>query len=216
MLSLHDTNPLLTRRELLRIGSLALGGLSLPSLFAARAGASTSASPVTGKSVIFLFQQGGPSQFELFAHKPELQKLHGQPIPDSFLKNKRFAFMDTFTKEKPKLLGTKRRFGQHGQSGAWISDLLPNLGACVDDLVFLPAVVTKSSSHTPACFQMNTGFTQNGYPSFGSWLSYGLGSANQQLPTFVVLPDPRGLPNGGSNNWGEGFLPAEHQGARES
>jgi hypothetical protein len=103
-------------------------------------------------------------------------------------------------------------FRQRGQSGLWISAMFPHLARCADELVVLRSLVTKSNSHTPACFQMNTGFTLNGFPSLGAWLSYGLGACNEQLPTFVVLPDPRGLPNGGTNNWSQGFLPAEHQG----
>ena len=103
-------------------------------------------------------------------------------------------------------------FKQHGQCGQWVSDLLPNLAECVDDLTFIQSMVAKSSNHTPAAFQMNTGFTMNGFPCMGAWLSYGLGTENQDLPAFVVLPDPRGLPAGGAINWTSGFLPAAHQG----
>src|ERR1700730_645 len=103
-------------------------------------------------------------------------------------------------------------FKQFGQSGRWVSDLLPNLAQRVDDLTFIHSMVAKSSNHTPAAFQMNSGFTMNGFPCMGSWVSYGLGTENQDLPAFVVLPDPRGLPAGGAINWTAGFLPAEHQG----
>src|SRR5262245_44097960 len=104
------------------------------------------------------------------------------------------------------------RFGQHGQCGHWVSDLLPHLGTCVDDITFIHSMVARSSNHTPATFQMNSGFTMNGFPCLGAWLSYGLGTENQDLPAFVVRPDPRGLPAGGAINWTNGFLPAVHQG----
>src|SRR5262249_11683851 len=97
-------------------------------------------------------------------------------------------------------------------SGRWVSSLLPDIAECVDDLTFLFGMKAKSSNHTPATFQMNTGFTMNGFPSMGAWLSYGLGTDNQDLPAFVVLPDRRGLPAGGAINWTSGFLPASHQG----
>ena len=103
-------------------------------------------------------------------------------------------------------------FRQHGQCGQWVSSLLPNLAECVDDLTLFQAMVAKSSNHTPAAFQMNSGFTMNGFPCMGAWVSYGLGTVNQDLPAFVVLPDPRGMPAGGAINWTAGFLPAENQG----
>src|SRR5262245_25925473 len=157
------------------------------------------------RRAIHIFSPGGVSHVDTFDYKPELERLHGKPLTGK-------GTLDPFFGRPGHLMKSLYPFRQRGQSGAWVSDLLPNLATCVDDLVFLHAMVTKSSSHTPACFQMNTGFTLNGFPCLGSWLSYGLGSENQQLPTFVVLPDPRGLPNGGTNNWSQGFLPAEHQG----
>jgi hypothetical protein len=104
------------------------------------------------------------------------------------------------------------KWRQHGQCGKWVSDLLPHLAACVDEIAFLPAMVSKSNVHGPATFMQNTGFVLPGFPSFGAWISYGLGSLNQDLPTFVVLPDARGFPPNGPANWGSGFLPAAHQG----
>jgi hypothetical protein len=154
---------------------------------------------------IHIFSPGGVSHVDTFDFKPDLAKLHGKTLTGK-------GTIDPFFGKPGKLMQSPYRFVRRGQSGLWVSDLLPHLGRCVDDLVVIRSMVTKSSSHTPACFQMNTGFTQNGFPSMGSWLSYGLGSDREQLPTFVVLPDPRGLPNGGTNNWGNGFLPAEHQG----
>ena len=111
-----------------------------------------------------------------------------------------------------KLMKSVYPFRQHGRSGSWVSSLLPHIAGCADDLCFIHSMFAKSNNHTPATFQMNTGFTLNGFPCMGAWLSYGLGTENENLPAFVVLPDPRGLPAGGSINWTSGFLPANHQG----
>jgi hypothetical protein len=162
--------------------------------------------------VIYLFMAGGPSQLELFDYKPKLQELNGQPIPESFIKNKRFAFMDLFTKEVPKLLGTKRRFARHGQCGAYVSECLPHLAGIVDDIAFVRSVATDVFNHAPAKIFVNTGSPQFGRPSMGSWVSYGIGSDSRNLPGFVVLlSGPRG-PRGGALNWGSGFLPTSYQG----
>jgi hypothetical protein len=162
--------------------------------------------------VIYLFMAGGPSQLELFDYKPRLNQLNGQPIPDSFLKGKRFAFMDTFTKEKPKLLGTKRNFAQHGQCGAYVSSCLPHVARVVDDITIVRSVVTDVFNHAPAKIFINTGSPQFGRPSMGAWVTYGIGSESQNLPGFVVLQSgPRG-PRGGAPNWGSGFLPTTYQG----
>lgn len=155
--------------------------------------------------VIHIFSPGGVSQVDTFDHKPKLERLHGTQLTGR-------GKLDPFFGKPGNLTKSYFSFQRHGQSGQWMSGLFPHLSKCVDDLTFVKSMYTKSSSHTPACFQMNTGFTMNGYPSLGSWLSYGLGTENEELPTFVVLPDPRGLPNGGSNNWSQGFLPAQHQG----
>ena len=164
------------------------------------------------KSVIYLFMAGGPTQLELFEYKPKLLDYNGKPIPDSFLQGKRFAFMDSFSKEVPKLLGTRRQFKRHGQSGRYVSDCLPHLAGVVDDLAFLSSVFTENFNHAPAKIFVNTGSTRFGRPSMGSWVTYGLGSESQDLPGFVVLQSgPRG-PRGGALNWGSGFLPSAHQG----
>lgn len=164
------------------------------------------------KSVIYLFMAGGPSQLEMFEYKPDLQKLSGEPIPDSFTAGKRFAFMDTFSKEKPKLLGTKRKFARHGQSGAYVSELLPAFAKVVDDVAILKTVATDVFNHAPAKLFANTGSQQFGRPSMGSWITYGIGSESRDLPGFVVLQSgPRG-PRGGAVNWGSGFLPSSYQG----
>ena len=164
------------------------------------------------KRVIFLFMAGGPSQLELFEYKPELQRLHGEPIPESFTRGKRFAFMDSFAKEPPKLLATKREFRQYGQSGAWVSSCLPHTAKVVDDLTFIHSMATEPINHAPAKLFVNTGTTQFGRPSMGSWITYGIGSESRNLPGFVVLQSgPRG-PRGGAPLWGSGFLPTAYQG----
>lgn len=164
------------------------------------------------KSVIFLFMAGGPSQLDLFDYKPLLQKHDASPAPDSLLAGKRFAFMDTFSKERPKLLGSRRKFQQHGESGAWVSDCFPHLARVVDSLTFLRTVATDNFNHAPAKIFVNTGSTRFGRPSMGSWITYGLASECEDLPGFVVLQSgPRG-PRGGALNWGSGFLPTRYQG----
>jgi hypothetical protein len=168
--------------------------------------------PARARSVIYLFMAGGPSQLELFDYKPRLQKYSGQPIPDSFIQGRRFAFMDIFTKEHPKLLGTVRKFARHGASGAWVSELLPHLAGVVDDLTFVKSAATDVFNHAPAKLFANTGTVQFGRPSMGSWITYGIGSESTSLPGFVVLQSgPRG-PRGGAVNWGSGFLPSAYQG----
>jgi len=164
------------------------------------------------KSVIYLFMAGGPSQLDLFEHKPKLVELSGKPIPESFLKGKRFAFMDSFSRDVPKLLGSGRQFRRHGQSGRYVSECLPHLGEVVDDLAFVSSVYTDNFNHAPAKIFINTGSTRFGRPSMGAWVTYGIGSESQDLPGFVVLQSgPRG-PRGGALNWGSGFLPTAHQG----
>jgi len=168
--------------------------------------------PARAKSVIYLFMAGGPSQLELFDYKPKLLEHNDQPIPESYIKGKRFAFMDTFAKEVPKLLATQRKFGRHGKSGAYMSELLPHIATVVDDIAILPAVSTEVFNHAPAKIFMNTGTAQFGRPSMGAWVTYGIGSESQNLPGFVVLQSgPRG-PRGGAPIWGSGFLPTAYQG----
>ena len=204
----------LSRRGFLSDTGTGLGALALAWMLQAErpAGAASPAIANLGphlvpraKRCIHIFSPGGVSQVDTFDYKPELEKHHGEQLTGK-------GKLDPFFGAPGNLQQSFYPFRQHGQCGQWVSSLFPHLAGCVDDLVFMHSVVTKSSSHTPACFQMNTGFTLNGFPSLGSWLSYGLGTENNELPTFVVLPDHRGLPNGGSNNWSQGFLPAEHQG----
>ena len=203
-----------TRRHFFHDCGLGLGSMALGSLLA-KDGLAAEKKPhfePKAKAVIVLFMAGGPSQFELFEPKPELQKLHGQPIPESFVKGKRFAFMDSFGKERPKLLGTKRKFARHGKSGAWVSECLPHFAKIVDDVTLVKTVATNVFNHGPAKVFFNTGSPQFGRPSIGSWVTYGIGSAAADLPGFVVLQSgPRG-PRGGVLNWASDFLPTTFQG----
>jgi len=224
---MHPRDPRLarqTRRHFFSGCGVGLGAVALGSLLnegRAAAPGGSFADPLAGrpghfpakaKNVIYLFMAGGPSQFELLDYKPELQKRHGQPIPESFTRGKRFAFMNTFAKEPPKLLATRRKFTRRGSSGAWVSDCLPQIATVVDDLAVVRSVVTEPINHAPAKLFMNTGGTQFGRPSMGAWVTYGIGSGSNELPGFVVLQSgPRG-PRGGAVNWGSGFLPSAHQG----
>jgi hypothetical protein len=214
-----------TRRHFFGRCGVGLGSIALASLLEeGRARADGPASPVEpmasraghfaarAKSVIFLFMAGGPSQIDLFDPKPKLREYHDRPIPDSFIKGRRFAFMDTFAKEVPKLLASKRKFAQHGESGAWVSECLPHLAGVVDDIALIRSVATEPINHAPAKLFFNTGTTQFGRPSLGSWVTYGIGSESHDLPGFIVLQSgPRG-PRGGAVNWGNGFLPGTYQG----
>jgi len=165
--------------------------------------------PPRAKNVIFLFMAGGPSQLDLFDFKPKLQELHGQVIPESYVANKRFAFI----KRDAKLLGTKRKFSRRGESGAEMSELLPHLHGVADDLCIVRSMATDVFNHGPAKLFMNTGSPQfSGRPSMGAWITYGIGSESQNLPGFVVLQSgPRG-PRGGAALWASGFLPTTYQG----
>jgi Protein of unknown function (DUF1501) len=210
-------NPLLhvTRRHFFQQCGVGLGSIALASLLRADEPPSPLA-PKKGhyaakaKSVIFLFMAGGPSQLELFDHKPKLNELNGKPIPDEFIKGKRFAFMDTF--KAPKLLGVRRQFTRHGQQGTWISDCLPHLAGVADELTIVRSMQTNVFNHAPAKIFLNTGAPQAGRPSMGAWVTYGIGSEAKDLPGFVVLQSgPRG-PRGGAAIWASGFLPTLYQG----
>ena len=210
-----------TRRHFFEQCGVGLGKTALTSLIvgdslfgAARSGPSLEKLYFTpkAKNVIYLFMAGAPSQFELWERKPELQKLNGKPIPPSLMEGKRFAFMESFTQNPPKLLGTKRKFKRYGQSGTWVSECFPHTAQVVDGLAFIKSLHTANFNHAPAKIMMNTGTPIFGRPSMGSWVSYGIGSESKELPGFVVLQSgPRG-PRGGALNWASGFLPTAHQG----
>jgi hypothetical protein len=209
-----------SRRDFLRRAGGGLGMIALSALLheqgllAAESGAP--ANPLAprrphhaaaAQRVIFLFMSGGPSHLETFDPKPELQRLHGQPLPASFggVKTRRGV-------DKNKLLATKRTFRRHGQCGMEASDLFPHVAQCVDDICLLRGCYGDSVTHPESVYLMNTGSTRMGRPSLGAWASYGLGTENQNMPAFVVLPDPGGWVKGGAPAWGQGFLPASHQG----
>jgi hypothetical protein len=159
------------------------------------------------KSVIFMFMVGGPSHIDLFDPKPELLKRQGKPLPESFGKP-----VSQFTKGDTPLLASTRAFKKHGRSGLEVSDLMPNLAGCVDDIAFLRSCWCTSTIHAPAMYDLHTGRTQMGWPSLGSWVTYGLGSVSDDLPAYCVLLQPEGAPEGGAPCWGAGFLPAVYQG----
>lgn len=185
----------------------AFASLAAPSLFAA---GRHHAAKVD--RVIYLFMCGGPSQLDMFDYKPELTKFDAQTAPDSLLAGKRFAFMDTFAKDKPKLLGTRRAFTPESKTGMYFSELVPNIASVAGELTMLHGVSTENFNHGPAKLFMNTGSVRTGRPSIGSWLTYGLGSESKDLPGFVVLQSgPRG-PRGGASLWSSGFLPTSYQG----
>jgi hypothetical protein len=161
------------------------------------------------KSVIFLFMEGGPSHIDLFDPKPLLNRLAGQRAPSSI--RRVITSMGEF--ESP-LLASRRQWRQHGQCGTWVSDWLPNIAGCVDDIAVIRSCWCDAINHSAGVCQMNTGSTLAGRPSLGSWASYGLGSENQNLPAFVVLLDGAGMVTNGPRNWGAGFMPAVYQGVR--
>ena len=172
---------------------------ALPPQFAARA-----------KRVIYLHMAGAPSQLELFEYKPDLVRLDGQDCPASLLAGKRFAFITGI----PKLMGPQYPFHQTGQSGHWISDRLPHLEKHLDEICFIKSMRTDQFNHAPAQLLVQTGNPRLGYPSLGSWVVYGLGTENQNLPGFIVLISGGNTPDGGKQLWGTGFLPSVYQGVQ--
>jgi len=162
------------------------------------------------RRVIYLHMAGAPSQLELFDHKPVLTQFDGKDCPASFMTGKRFAFITGI----PKLMGTRFPFHQAGKSGAWISDRLPRLEKHIDDLCFIKSVHTDQFNHAPAQLLVQTGNARLGYPSLGSWVTYGLGTENQNLPGFIVLLSGGKTPDGGKQLWGSGFLPSVYQGVQ--
>ncbi|HQQ96332.1 MAG TPA: DUF1501 domain-containing protein [Cyclobacteriaceae bacterium] len=166
--------------------------------------------PGKAKSVIYLHMAGAPSQLELFDFKPELQRLHNQLCPPSLLEGKKFAFI----RGTPRMLGPQANFKQHGDSGAWISDYVPHLASIADELAFLKGVSTDQFNHGPAQLFVHTGSARLGRPSMGSWVTYGLGTENSNLPGFVVLTSGGKTPDAGKSVWGSGFLPSVYQGVQ--
>ncbi|HEY2837526.1 MAG TPA: DUF1501 domain-containing protein [Pirellulales bacterium] len=161
--------------------------------------------PPKAKRVIHICLCGALSHVDSFDYKPELARLHGHPMPSD-------EKPDVFFGQVGLLRKNDWEFKQRGKSGLWVSELFPRIAEMADELTVIRSMFAETSNHTPATFQENTGFRLNGFPVLGSWLSYGLGSESDELPSFVVIPDARGFPAGGTINWSNGFLPARHQG----
>src|SRR5437588_9408091 len=212
----------ITRRHFLRDCQVGLGGLALATLLG-KAGPASADRPADNplaprpphfapkvKNVIYLHMAGSPPHLDLFDYKPELARRNGQDCPEEFLRGRRFSF----TSGTPKLLGTPQRFARHGESGAWVSEALPQLATIADDLTFVKSMTTDQFNHAPAELLLFTGSAQFGRPSLGSWATYGLGSENQNLPGFIVLVSSGTFPSAGSAIWSNGFLPSVFQGVQ--
>jgi hypothetical protein len=166
--------------------------------------------PARARHIIYLHMAGAPSTLDLFDYKPKLNQLNGQPCPESYIRGQQFAFI----KGKPKLLGTPHKFARHGRSGQEMSNILPHLATVADDLCIVRSMYTDQFNHAPAQLFVHTGSPRLGRPSMGSWLSYGLGTEDRNLPSFVVLVSGTAAPDGGASLWGSGFLPTIHQGVQ--
>lgn len=215
-----------TRRHFLKESAMGFGALALCSLFGVcgndpvHKGVEFDAAhpllpraphfPGKARAVIYLHMAGAPSQLELFSYKPELMKLDGQDCPPSLLEGKKFAFI----RGVPKMLGPQAQFKQHGESGMWMSNYLPHLSTMVDDIAMIQTVTTDQFNHAPAQLLFHTGTPRLGRPSIGSWVTYGLGTENQNLPGFVVLTSGGNDPDAGKSVWGSGFLPSVYQGVQ--
>src|SRR5881394_2317691 len=209
-----------TRREFLWEAGAGFDGLALTGLlsrdgfFASAQTLAQGANPLAprpphfapkAKSVIFLFMYGGPSQVDTFDYKPKLYSLDGQTVPVK-------TFGRGGKKNEGRAVGPKWAFRQYGQCGKWVSDLFPHLATCVDDIAFLHSMTADSPIHGSAMLMMNSGRILSGHPCLGSWVNYGLGTVNENLPGFVVMLDPTGGPISGAKNWSSGYMPASFQG----
>jgi hypothetical protein len=226
MTPLHEHQLDLTRRHFFGQSATGIGVAALASLLNSRAPAAevkqkgalaTLHFPAKAKRVIYLFMSGGPSHIDLFDHKPRLRENHGKELPASVRMGQRVTGMTAFQKSFP-CVAPLFSFAQHGKSGSWVSELLPQTAQIVDDIAIVKSLNTEAINHDPATTYIQTGSQQPGRPSFGAWLSYGLGSLNDSLPTFIVM-----ISQGSGNKtdqpifsrlWGSGFLPSQHQGVR--
>jgi len=207
-----------TRRQFLTQASLGVGTAALASLLGREARAEVinplapkpAPLPAKAKRMIYIHLTGSPPNLDLFDYKPELAKRDGQECPEEYLKGRRFAF----TSGTPKLLGTKRSFAQYGSAGLWMSDAIPHLHGVADELCVIHSMNTDQFNHAPAELLLYTGSPRPGRPSLGSWVTYGLGSENEDLPGFIVLISSGSQPNGGKNSFGSGFLPTVYQGVQ--
>src|SRR4051812_33485157 len=201
----------MNRRDFLWQLGGGLGGIALADLLA-REGLLAAAAPKgiphhppRAKRVVQLYMSGAASQVDTFDYKPKLIEQHGKAFDPG-------GKVELFQSSPGSCMKSPWTWKQHGRCGRWMSSLVPQLASCVDDMAFLYSMVSKSNVHGPATFMQATGFVQPGFPGMGAWISYGLGSLNDNLPAFVVLPDPRGFAPNGPANWSAGFLPAAHQG----
>ncbi|QDT08483.1 DUF1501 domain-containing protein [Planctomycetes bacterium K23_9] len=209
-----------TRRHFFRHSTAGLGSIALSSLMAGEASAARDAGdPLSAqkphhaakaKRVIYLHMTGSPPNLDLFDYKPELVGRDDQNCPDEFLKGREFAF----TSGVPKLLGSPRKWDRYGKAGMWMSDAIPNFHGVADDMCMVHSMHTDQFNHAPAELLVYTGSPRSGRPSMGSWVTYGLGSENENLPGFVVLISSGVQPNGGKNSFGSGFLPSVYQGVQ--
>lgn len=214
-----------TRRHFLKACASGLGGIALSSLMGCnpfpspREGLTTSLEDLSfqwphfapkAKRIIYLHMAGAPSQLELFDYKPELEKLNGQDCPPSLLEGKKFPFIQGV----PKMLGPQAEFSPRGSSGMVVSDLLPHFSSMVDDVTLIKTMHTEEFNHAPAQLLLHTGGPRLGRPSIGSWVTYGLGSENENLPGFIVLVSGGNTPDAGKSVWGSGFLPSVYQGVQ--
>src|SRR5688500_506754 len=217
-----------TRRHFLKESAMGLGALALGSILnscgrgTSKQGSNIVFDPVNplasrppmfpgkAKSVIYLHMAGAPSQLELFDYKPDLVKLDGQDCPERLLEGKRFAL----TRGVPKMLGTQATFKQYGERGIWLSNYLPHFSTIVDDVAIIKSVTTDQFNHAPAQLFMHTGSARLGRPAIGAWVTYGLGTENQNLPGYVVLTSGGSDPDAGKSAWGCGFLPSVYQGVQ--
>ncbi|MDB6121483.1 MAG: hypothetical protein JWQ71_476 [Pedosphaera sp.] len=213
----------MTRRHFFGKAACGIGSVALASLLNDKVFAASKSSPLINplapkaphfapkaKRVIYMFMEGAPSQLDLFDYKPKLAELNMKPCPEEMIKGERFAFI----KGVPKILATPHKFARHGKCGMELSELLPHLASVADDITLVRSMVTDAFNHAPAQIFLNSGSTQIGRPSMGSWLNYGLGSESQDLPGFVVMLSGGGQPSGGSACWGSGFLPTVYQGVQ--
>lgn len=217
--------PITSRRDFLEKAGCGFGALALHAMLAGERASAKEAvvaedfeSPLaarkahftpTARNVIFLFMEGGPSHIDMFDPKPELQRLAGQPLPASFKRP-----VTAMGEINAPLLPSRRKWKQHGESGIWVSDWLPHIATCVDDIAVLRGCWTNGINHAGGVCQMNTGTPIAGRPCLGSWVTYGLGTENSNLPAFVVLTDTTRTPVNGPRNWGTAFMPAVYQGTR--
>lgn len=222
---IHERLHLRTRRQFLAAaGQFSLGAIALRSLMGGESARGSDIVPDAvnplavrqphhvprAKRVIYLHMSGGPPHLDIFDYKPELVKRDGQDCPDEFTKGRRFAF----TGGTPKLMGTPRTYGQYGKAGTWMSDAVPNFQRIADEICVVRSMNTDQFNHTPAELLLYTGSPRQGRPSLGTWVTYGLGSENSNLPGFVVLISNGVQPSGGQGCWGTGFLPSVFQGVQ--